>query len=69
MWISVPTIGTRVRASHPITCINPDETFEVFAIKTQYGLLPDQSYGSTFFIRGEKTCWFNIMMISEVCDD
>lgn len=51
-WRLVPMIGAEVRADHPITSLNPDPTFEVFAIRAE----ADQR----LYVRGENTCWFNI---------
>ena len=55
-WIAIPKIGAKVASSHPITLLNPDPTFFVEDIKYERG---------SFWIRGEKTCWFHIKMISE----
>lgn len=52
-------VGKIVKVSHPITCLNPDEYFEV--VELQY----DQ-YADKVWIRGDNTCWFNIDMIMEI---
>jgi hypothetical protein len=55
-WVSVPRIGTRVRAQHPQTCLNPEPTFEVVEVQAD-------TTGSGFAVRGENTCWFGVSMI------
>lgn len=60
-WVAVPTPGTRVRSSHPITALNPDDIFEVLEVKID-------GNGSAV-VRGEKTCWFGVKMLSPVADD
>ena len=64
MWINVPLVGTRVRSSHPITTLNPEEVFVVSELKFSNGRLTDTDIGLTVFVRGENTCWFNINMIT-----
>ena len=64
MWINVPLVGTRVRSSHPITVINPEEVFVVSELKLTYGKIFDDNFGLTIFVRGENTCWFNVNMIT-----
>lgn len=53
-WIKVPQVGCVVSSTHPRTCLNPDPTFEVSEIKYERG---------SFYVRGERTCWFHINMI------
>lgn len=54
-WELVPLIGTTVKADHPITCLNPDEYFDVHEIQI----------GSTgVSVRGKNTCWFGLGLIS-----
>lgn len=50
-WVVVPTLYTLVKANHPITVLNPTETFQVEYIKFE---------GGKFWVRGENTCWFNV---------
>lgn len=54
-WEMVPMLGATVKADHPITCLNPDETFVVTAIHWDRG---------QFFARGEQTMWFSTRMLS-----
>lgn len=49
-----PYIGMPVKADHPITCINPTETFTIAEVKAEEG---------KFYVRGEHTCWFNWNMV------
>ena len=46
-------VGKMARADHPITCLNPDEWFEVKAARQLDGRLA---------IIGENTCWFSIYL-------
>lgn len=55
-WKSVPMPGTRVKADHPITPLNPEETFVVHAVNVD-------SDGKVF-VRGEATMWFHVNMLS-----
>lgn len=55
-WVMVPFIGTLVKANHPITVLNPTKIFEVEEIKVE---------GFGMYARGDKTCWFNVNMLSE----
>lgn len=52
----VPSIGMRLKSNHPITCLNPDEWFEVSEVRAE----PD----GDFSVRGENTCWFGISMLT-----
>lgn len=54
-WTLVPKIGTKVKANHPITCINPEEYFAVHEI---------QAFGGNITVRGEDTCWFGMNTIA-----
>lgn len=56
-WMLVPKVGTRVKADHPITCLNPEETFEVTGIGIDNGRIS---------VRGDNTCWFGLGLISYV---
>ncbi|CAG0976540.1 hypothetical protein RHDC4_01619 [Rhodocyclaceae bacterium] len=56
-WRAVPGIGTRVKADHPQTCFNPDETFLVAEIKHENGGV---------YVRGEDTCWFALSTVTPV---
>lgn len=42
-------IGKTAKANHPITCLNPTETFIIVDVKVN---------DNTIFVRGENTCWF-----------
>lgn len=55
-WKLVPSIGTSVKANHPITCLNPDEWFEVTEVRAESD--------GRFAVRGERTCWFGLSMLS-----
>lgn len=44
-------VGTRVKANHPITVLNPEETFLVKYMKFEQGR-------NVCFVRGDLTCWF-----------
>lgn len=59
-WVATPTPGTRVRSSHPITTMNPDDIFEVVEVKIDGN--------GKAIARGEKTCWFGVAMLSPVAD-
>lgn len=54
-WVQIPLIGTEVKSSHPKTVLNPDDTFFVAAVRVD-------AYGVA--VRGERTCWFSLAMIS-----
>ncbi len=54
-WQKIPNTGDWVKSSHPRTCLNPDEFFQVCERKIE---------GDKVYIRGENTCWFHIDMIS-----
>lgn len=54
MKIANLILGRRVKADHPITVLNPEETFIVTEVKfNQYSV-----NGPSFYVRGEKTMWF-----------
>lgn len=53
------SIGSVVKVSHPVTCLNPDEYFQIAEMR--YDLASDKTW-----IRGENTCWFNANMILDV---
>ena len=42
-------IGLRVKADHPITVLNPDETFVIYDARIENG---------NIYARGELTMWF-----------
>lgn len=48
-------IGQEVKADHPITCANPNETFEIVDAKIENNKL---------YVRGSATIWFSSGMIS-----
>lgn len=56
-WEMVPKVGARVKADHPVTCLNPEETFIVTELSFDNG---------RFFARGAQTCWFSTRMLSPV---
>ncbi len=56
-WSAFPRVGTRVKADHPITPGNPEETFIVEYVKYDRG---------SIWIRGENTFWFHVNMIKAV---
>lgn len=49
--------GITVKADHPITCCNPEETFEVKEAKIEDGNL---------YLRGEKTMWFSVGLLTRI---
>lgn len=49
--------GMRVKADHPITPLNPEETFIVFDTQIERGNL---------YLRGEKTMWFANQLLTRV---
>lgn len=53
--ISYPSVGTWVKANHPVTTFNPDRYFQVAEIETQ--LRGGELHIS---VRGETTCWFGL---------
>ncbi|MDO8611127.1 MAG: hypothetical protein Q7R95_11430 [bacterium] len=42
-------IGTQVKADHPITVLNPEETFKIKEVSIDNNIL---------YVRGENTMWF-----------
>ena len=54
-WKLVPMLGTRVSANHPVTCLNPEPTFEVVAIKAD---------SFSIFAKGANTMWFGVGMLA-----
>ncbi len=48
-------IGRLAITNHPITVLNPEETFGIVDVNLEHD--PDLEYGR-IFVRGEKTCWF-----------
>jgi hypothetical protein len=50
-------IGITVKADHPITCLNPSETFKIAHARIDN----DQLY-----CRGEKTMWFSAALLTRV---
>lgn len=53
-WIWVPRIGSEVIADHPVTPLNPSESFIVEEIEFR---------NDNFYARGENTMWFNVTML------
>lgn len=47
-------IGKEVKARHPTTVLNPNETFKITEYRIEYNRLT---------VRGEDTCWFSIDLI------
>ncbi|GGE18512.1 hypothetical protein GCM10011390_42110 [Aureimonas endophytica] len=54
-WQRVPNVGDEVRADHPITVLNPTQTFIVYERRFK---------DDRVSVRGENTCWFDLGMIS-----
>ena len=50
-------IGKIAKADHPITCMNPEETFKIIAVRVEQ-TLSNQEEGHKVFVRGENTMWF-----------
>ena len=50
-------IGKTARADHPITCMNPEETFKIIAVRIEQ-TLSCQEEGHKVLVRGENTMWF-----------
>lgn len=46
--------GIVVKADHPVTSLNPDETFPIHECKIDNGKL---------YCRGEKTMWFHVDLL------
>lgn len=55
-------IGSKVKVNHPITCLNPDEYFEV--VDMQFDPITNRCS-----VIGANTCWFGGTMIVEVLDE
>ena len=49
--------GMIVKADHPITVLNPTETFEVIDVNIERGKL---------FLRGKDTMWFEAGMLTRI---
>lgn len=48
-------IGKLASANHPLTCLNPEETFEIVDVKIENS--EHHNFGK-ISVRGEETCWF-----------
>jgi len=48
-------IGKTAKADHPITCLNPNETFTIIEVRTE---------ADHISVRGENTCWFGQNLVS-----
>lgn len=55
-------VGSKVKVSHPITVLNPDEYFTITQIEFE-------NYPKKIWICGENTCWFNSDMIVDIKDE
>lgn len=55
-------VGSKVKVSHPITVLNPEEYFTITQIECEHN-------PKKVWICGENTCWFNSDMIVDVKDD
>lgn len=55
-------VGSKVKVSHPITCLNPEEFFTVVEMRTEI-------FPTKVWIRGENTCWFNANMIEDLVQE
>jgi hypothetical protein len=51
-------IGKEAKADHPITCMNPTETFIIIDVRVEETLLSQKDQGHKVFVRGENTMWF-----------
>jgi hypothetical protein len=49
--------GVVVKADHPVTCLNPDETFPIYECRIDNDKL---------YCRGEKTMWFHAALLERV---
>jgi len=56
-------VGKIAKADHPITCINPEEYFEIVEAK-----LDTYSGEVKLYVKGENTCWFNSNMATLIAD-
>jgi hypothetical protein len=54
MKIADLILGRRVKADHPVTCLNPEETF----IVTEVNFDAHSINGPSFYVKGENTMWF-----------
>lgn len=50
-------IGIEVAADHPVTCLNPAPTFQIFEAEIRRGAL---------YVRGEETMWFHHGLIRRI---
>lgn len=48
-------VGKRAKANHPITCLNPDETFIIFEVRAEYRT---DIQKTVVQVRGENTMWW-----------
>lgn len=49
-------VGLEVKADHPITCLNPTETFLI-----RYAKIDERG---KLYVRGEETMWFHASLIT-----
>ena len=59
-WSIVPSVGSYVKADHPLTVLNPTKVFEVVEVKSESG---------RFYARGKHTMWFGVGMLTEASLD
>lgn len=55
-------VGSKVKVSHPITVLNPDEYFTITQIEFE-------TNPKKIWICGKNTCWFNSDMIVDIKDE
>ena len=51
-------IGKEAKAKHPLTNLNPTETFIIKEIRVEFRAFEDGQYGHLVSVRGEGTCFF-----------
>lgn len=56
-------LGRRVKADHPITVLNPEESFIVTEVKLEVG---GHFHGPSFYVKGENTMWFHESLVELV---
>ena len=49
-------IGKTAKADHPITCMNPEDTFTIVQVRVEVS--SHQEDGHKVLVRGENTMWF-----------
>lgn len=59
-------IGSVVKVNHPITCLNPNEYFEITQIEIRFERFTTGKIRCRPWIRGSETAWFNADMILDI---